>query len=180
LILRPGELDRKQLYRYGYNWIILKCQVRNVVVKFLEWFYCASWREPCDVIMLKTCLCNFTLHQLRFQRINTGYVKAVALMRWVFLRLVAEMSERFLEQRGNIGLCVKLLLEMRHGAFIMISKANYKVCYGNSRHPHDPRNLAYRNHKCKGRCSLLIHSTMPNSQPGLLYGNIVAVTWSCA
>jgi len=43
---------------------------------------------------------------------------------------------------------------MKHGAFSMIPKANDKVCNGNSRHPHDPRKLACRNHKWR-QCSSL-------------------------
>jgi hypothetical protein len=30
-------------------------------MKFLELFYCATWREPWDFIAVKTCLCMFQL-----------------------------------------------------------------------------------------------------------------------
>jgi len=59
----------------------------------------------------------------------------------VFLRLIPEMSDRFLEERVYIQFCAKsgkLSQEMKHGAFNMIAKANDRMCYGNSRHSHDP------------------------------------------
>jgi len=36
---------------------------------------------------------------------------------------------------------------MKHGAFIVLPKANESSCNGNSRHPHDPRKIACRYHK---------------------------------
>jgi hypothetical protein len=57
------------------------------------------------------------------------------------------MSDRFLEQQIKIKSCVKLSLEMKHGAFNMIPKAKDEVSNGNRRHPDDPRKLACRNHK---------------------------------
>jgi hypothetical protein len=45
--------------------------------------------------------------------------------------------------------CQKLSLEKKHGALNMIPKANDKVCKGNSRPLHDPRDLACRNRKRK-------------------------------
>jgi hypothetical protein len=66
-------------------------------------------------------------------------VEVVVLIKRVFLPLIAEMSDRFLEQQTNIKFCVKLSLEMKHGAFNMTPKANAEVCNGNSRHPRDPR-----------------------------------------
>jgi len=47
------------------------------------------------------CVCvhgaanRFNLHQLRFQRINARCVAVVALIRRVFIRLVAKMSDLF-------------------------------------------------------------------------------------
>jgi hypothetical protein len=35
--------------------------VQGVAMKFLEWFYCVTWREPHDLIIVKTCLCIFQL-----------------------------------------------------------------------------------------------------------------------
>jgi hypothetical protein len=43
------------------------------------------------------------------------------------LRLVAKTSDRILEQRVNIKFCVKMSLEIKHGAFNMIPKAGDKV-----------------------------------------------------
>jgi len=37
--------------------------------------------------------------------------------------------------------------EMKHGAFNVIPEADEKVFDGNNRHPHDPGELACRNHK---------------------------------
>jgi hypothetical protein len=71
-------------------------------------FYCATSREPCDLIVVKHFFASFFLHQLQFQRIGTSYMEVVALIRRVFPRLVAKMSDRFLEQRINIKCCVKL------------------------------------------------------------------------
>jgi hypothetical protein len=45
----------------------------------------------------------------------------------VFLRLVAKLNDLFLEQRISIKFYVKLLLEMKRGAFNMMSKANDKA-----------------------------------------------------
>jgi len=53
----------------------------------------------------------------------------------VFLHLFTNMSDQFLKQQINIKFCVilgKLLLKMKHSAFIMIPKANDKICNGNS------------------------------------------------
>jgi len=36
-------------------------QTRSVTMKFPEWFYCATLREPCDLIVVKTCLRMFQL-----------------------------------------------------------------------------------------------------------------------
>jgi hypothetical protein len=48
------------------------------------------------------------LHQLRFQLINANYIEVVALIKTVFLRLVAKRGDRFLEQRIKITFCEKL------------------------------------------------------------------------
>jgi hypothetical protein len=53
------------------------------------------------------CAC-FNLHQLRFQCINSSCVEVVALIRRVFLHLIAKMNYWFLEQQINIKFCVKL------------------------------------------------------------------------
>jgi predicted membrane-bound spermidine synthase len=54
--------------------------------------------------MRLVCAC-FNLHQLRFKLINASCVEVVALLykTCVFLRLVAKMSDRFLEQRNILG-----------------------------------------------------------------------------
>jgi hypothetical protein len=74
----------------------------------------------------------FNLHQLRFQRINASDVEVVALIRRVYLYVSSQkrVMDRFLEQRINIRFHVKLgknakkiSLEMKHGAFSVISKA---------------------------------------------------------
>jgi uncharacterized metal-binding protein len=53
------------------------------------------------------CAC-FNLYQLRFQLLDASCVEVVALIRRVSLRLVAKMSDRFLEQRIDTKFCVKL------------------------------------------------------------------------
>jgi len=40
-----------------------------VTMKSPEWFYCTTWRRPCDLFVEKACLCMFQLAQLRFQLI---------------------------------------------------------------------------------------------------------------
>jgi hypothetical protein len=40
-----------------------------------------------------------------------------------------------------------LSLKVKHDVLNMIQKANETVCSRNSRYPHDPRKLAFRNHK---------------------------------
>jgi hypothetical protein len=35
--------------------------VCGMAVKFLEWFYCVTYREPCNLIVVNTCLCMFRL-----------------------------------------------------------------------------------------------------------------------
>jgi hypothetical protein len=35
--------------------------IHGVAVKFPEWFYCVTYREPCNVILIKTHLCVFQL-----------------------------------------------------------------------------------------------------------------------
>jgi len=53
------------------------------------------------------CAC-FNFHQLWCQHINTSYLEVVMLIRRMFLRLVTEMNDQFLERRINIKVCVKL------------------------------------------------------------------------
>jgi hypothetical protein len=48
----------------------------------------------------------------------------------LFLRLVAELSDRFMDQPMNIKFCVNISLEMKHDAFNMMPKANDKICNG--------------------------------------------------
>jgi hypothetical protein len=50
----------------------------------------------------------FNLHKLQFQFINTSCMEAVALIRLVFLHLIAKMSNQFLEQWINITFCMQL------------------------------------------------------------------------
>jgi hypothetical protein len=82
--------------------VCVRTHTNDVAVKFPEWFYCATWSWWKYV-----CGC-FNVHQLRFQWINASYVEDMAFIRRVFLRLVAKMSDCFLEQWINIKFCVKL------------------------------------------------------------------------
>jgi len=65
----------------------------------------------------------------------------------VFLRLVAEMNDRFLEQQISIKFCMKLSLQMKHGAFNMILKGDNEVYNGKSRNTHDSSKFVCRYHK---------------------------------
>jgi hypothetical protein len=72
----------------------------------------------------------------------------------VFLRLIVNMNDRFLEQRINfkfrtkLGKNAKILsLKLKHDAFNMIRKANDKAWNGNNQHSYDPRKIACVNHK---------------------------------
>jgi len=49
----------------------------------------------CDLNVAKTCLCTFQHAPVILQCINTSCVEAVALIRHVFLCLVAKMSDQF-------------------------------------------------------------------------------------
>jgi hypothetical protein len=75
-----------------------------------------------------------------FQRIIASSVEVVALIRRECFCLVAKASEIRKE-------CKKLSVKMEDGGINMIPEANDKSCDGNSRHPHDPRKFACRNHK---------------------------------
>jgi len=144
--------------------------------------------EPCNLTVIKTCLCMFQLPQLWFQCINVTCVEVVALIRCVFLNLIIKMSDQLSEQWINIQFCVKLSLEMKHRAFNVILKANGKVCNRNSWHPHNPRKVTCWNcnednaHQFlwyQGYCLLSIHSTRPYCYPSLLHGNTEVVMWIC-
>jgi hypothetical protein len=90
------------------------------------------------------------------------------------------MSDRFLEQRINIKFCVKLSLEMEHGAFSMIPEAcDVPTTQENSHVEIANEDNAHHFLRYEGYCSLWIHYIRPNSQQNLLYGNTVAVTWNC-
>jgi hypothetical protein len=56
--------------------------IHGVPMKFPEWFYGATEREPRDLVAVKTRLCT---RQLRFQRINASCVVVVVLIRRVCL-----------------------------------------------------------------------------------------------
>jgi len=77
-----------------------------------------------------------------------------------------------------------LSVEMKHGAFNMILKADDRACNGNSQHSHNPRKLTCQNHKWR-QCSSLssisrvlftLNSFHKASQPNLLCGNIEVVS----
>jgi hypothetical protein len=143
--------------------------------------------------LVETCLCMFQLVRVTISThsrqlcVSCGDGKSC-----VFLRLVAKMSDRSLEQRMDTKLCVKLgksSLENKRGAFRMILKADDEVCNGNIWHPHDPRQLACRNQKWRQCSSLSSISRVlitlnsfykANSQPSILCGNTEAVTWNSA
>jgi hypothetical protein len=83
------------------------------------------------------------------------------------------MSDRFLEQRINIKFCVTSSLEIKHGAFNVIPKANDKVCNANSRiatiqvrkHVEITNEVnAHRFLRYHGHSSLRIHSTRSVNQ----------------
>jgi hypothetical protein len=59
------------------------CDIRNVAMKFPEWFYCLTQSKPRDFIVLKKCLRVLQLAPLWFQRINASCVEGVALIRRV-------------------------------------------------------------------------------------------------
>jgi hypothetical protein len=68
-------------------------------MKFPELFYCVTEREPCDVMVVKTCLCMFKLvavtismHECQLYR-SCGTDKMC-----VFPCLIAERSDQILEQ----------------------------------------------------------------------------------
>jgi hypothetical protein len=54
-------------------------------------------------------------------------MEVVALLRRVFLCLVAKAGDRFSEQRINIKFYAKLSLEKKHGAFNMFPVTKPKV-----------------------------------------------------
>jgi hypothetical protein len=77
---------------------LLDLATHSVAVKIPERFCCATYREPCDLIVVKVCLCMF---QLAPVPVSTHKRKLCgscgADKTCVFLRLVAEMSDQFLE-----------------------------------------------------------------------------------
>jgi hypothetical protein len=75
----------------------------------LNYFTARLTGEPCDLIVVKMCLYMFQLAiitiSMPWPRL---YGSCDADKTCVFLRLVSEMSDTFLEQRINIKFCVKL------------------------------------------------------------------------
>jgi len=75
---------------------------------------------------------------------------------------------------------------MKHDAFNMIPKANYKVCNENSRHTHDPRKFPCLNHKWR-QCStlssissvLFILNSLHKAKQSIRL-NMWYIYWSCA
>jgi hypothetical protein len=41
------------------QFIFLIYKLRDVAMRFPEWYFCATYRKPCDLILVKTCLCTF-------------------------------------------------------------------------------------------------------------------------
>jgi hypothetical protein len=98
------------------------------------------------LIAVKTCLCMFQLEPVTIsthQRqlcVSCGIGKTcVSTSRYVDVcsDVSSQLKNDFLSE---------MIMQMKHGAVNMISKANDKVCNVNSRHPHDLRKLACRNH----------------------------------
>jgi hypothetical protein len=145
--------------------------------------------EICVLIVVKTCLCMFQLAPVTISTYERQLYGSCGVdSTCIFLRLVTNMSDRFLKQWIDIKFCVNLGRRWKHGAFNMVPETNYKLCNGNTRHHHDSRELACLNHnlrQCSSLSSILralftlnsFHKA--NSQPSLLYGNIEGVTWGC-
>jgi hypothetical protein len=83
----------------------------------------------------------FQLAPVMISTINASCVEVVSLIRCVCFCLVAKMSNKQKQQHVDICSdlysqlimsCQNLSLEVKHGAFNMILKANNKVCHGNS------------------------------------------------
>jgi hypothetical protein len=65
--------------------------------------------EPYDLIVVKTCLCMFELASFTISTYWRQLFGSCGVDKtYVFLHLVAKVSDRFLEQRTNIKFCVKL------------------------------------------------------------------------
>jgi len=118
---------------------------RNIDKKFLEWFYCATWRNMS--VHVSTCTSyNFdalTLVVWKFWSCKTS--SYVSSQKWGLGG--ALLCFPIFPVSWQTNFCQKLSLEMKRSAFNIIPKVDDKVCIGNSRHPHELRKLACRNHK---------------------------------
>jgi len=47
---------KKRVQRQDTNHACAASHLKCVAMKFAEWFYCPTWREPCDFIIIKTSL----------------------------------------------------------------------------------------------------------------------------
>jgi hypothetical protein len=110
----------------------------------------------------------------------------------VFLCPVARLSDRFQSSDWTLNF-VNILSKINHWIWNMvlsiwslklttkftIETANILTIQGSSHVEITNKDTVRHFLRYQGYCSLWIHSTRPNSQPSLLWGNTEAVTWSC-
>jgi hypothetical protein len=84
-----------------HDYFIPQLIPREQAMKFPEWFYCASYMEPYDLILVEISLCVCQLAPVNdFNALTQAVWK---LWRWyeAFLRLLAKMSDRFFGLRNQ-------------------------------------------------------------------------------